>query len=171
MRSLHTFATLVVALLLISGCSDSYDEFSGEALYDMAEAAAQDGKLDKAEKLSRLALKKGEVRAQVLLGSVLFDRDRDAAFRHWTAAAEKGEPSAKYNLGFFAYADQNDKEAAFWISDAASQGDEQAQYLYAMMYQEGRGVEMDFEKAKYWFKKAADQNHSYAIEQLRLLDN
>ena len=169
MRSLYTIASLILALLFTAGCND-YSELSGEELYHLAEQAAHLGKMDKAEELARSAFKKGDIRAQVLLGSVLYDRDRDAAFRHWNMAAEKGEPGAKYNLGFFAYADQNDQEAAIWISDAASQGHEQAQYLYAMMYQEGRGVEMNFDKARYWLQKAADQNNSYAIEQLKLMD-
>ncbi len=160
-----------ICLLLLGGCSKNYDSLEAQELYRLAQKAANDGKLEKAALISRVALQKGELRAQVLLGNVLYDEDPEAAFRHWRAAADKGEPAAKYILGFFAYTNSEDEEAVFWISDAASQGHKDAQYLFAMMYQEGRGVEMDFDKARYWLTKAADQNHTYAIQQLKILDN
>ena len=169
----HFHMTLPIPLSVIAVCivfftaCENYQEMGATELYALAQEAVEKGKFEKAERLSRVASKKGEVRAQVLLGNILYDSDREAAFRHWKAAAEKGEPSAKYNLGFFAYTDKNDEEALFWISDAASQGYEEAQYLYGIMYKEGRGVEMDFEKARYWLQQAAGNNHQYAIEQLK----
>ncbi|MEM8484880.1 MAG: hypothetical protein AAF564_04990 [Bacteroidota bacterium] len=171
MKFAKRFAFAAICLLLLGGCTNNYESLEPNELYRLAQKAANDGKLDKAADISRVALQKGDIRAQVLLGNVLYDEDPEAAFRHWHAAAEKGEPAAKYILGFFAYTNSEDEEAVFWISDAASQGDKEAQYLFAMMYQEGRGVEMNFEKARYWLNKAADQNHTYAIQQLKVLDN
>ena len=170
MRSIKLAACYALCMLLLSACKNYEDMDAGE-LYALAQKAVEEGKMEKAEELSRASSKKGEVRAQVLLGNVLYDSDPEAAFRHWKSAAQKGEPSAKYNLGFFAYTNKKDEEAAFWISDAASQGDGAAQYLYAVMYQEGRGVEMNFDKAMYWLQKAAAQNHMYAVEELQRMES
>ena len=163
------FALAATCLLLLGGCTKNYETLEPNELYRLAQKAASNGKLDKAADISRVALKKGDVRAQVLLGNVLYDENPEAAFRHWRAAAEKGEPTAKYILGFFAYTASEDEKAVFWISDAASQGNKDAQYLFATMYQEGRGVEMNFDKARYWLRKAADQKHAYAVQELELL--
>ncbi len=171
MKFAKRFAPVAICLLLLGGCTKNYETLEPHELYRLAQKAASDGKLDKAADISRVALKKGDVRAQVLLGNVLYDDNPEAAFRHWRAAAEKGEPTAKYILGFFALTASEDEEAVFWISDAASQGNKDAQYLFATMYQEGRGVEINFEKARYWLRKAADQNHAYAIQQLKLLES
>lgn len=171
MKLAKRFAFTAICLLLLGGCTKNYDALEAHELYRLAKKAATDGKLEKAALISRVALQKGDIRAQVLLGNVLYDDDPEAAFRHWRAAAEKGEPAAKYILGFFAYTNSEDEQAVFWISDAASQGDKEAQYLFARMYQEGRGVEMNFDQARYWLKKAADQNHTFAIEQLKILES
>lgn len=160
---------LLLCLWHLSACNN-YDSLEANELYELAQEASFAGKTNKALRLSKSAFQKGDIRAQVLLGNLLYESDPEIAFKHWNAAADAGEPSAKYILGFFAYTAGDDDKAAFWISDAAIQGDKQAQYLYARMYEEGRGVEHDPMESIYWLEKAAEQNHEYAQQQLELIE-
>lgn len=46
----------------------------------------------------------------------------------------------------------------------AIQGDEEAQYALGQMYYFGNGVDKNYTEAKKWYKKAAEQGYSDAIE-------
>ena len=50
--------------------------------------------------------------------------------------------------------DQNGEEAIKWFTLAAEQGLVGSQTTLAMMYEEGRGVKKDPQKAKTWYAKA-----------------
>ena len=52
-------------------------------------------------------------------------------------------------------------EAAKWFK-AAEQGDAQAQFWPATMYEMGEGVGQDYEKAAKWYREAAEQGHANA---------
>ena len=57
-------------------------------------------------------------------------------------------------------------KAMKWYREAAEQGDSNAQYDLAQMYEEGRGVPQDLTEAIKWYRKAHKQMHSYAGDAL-----
>jgi len=59
--------------------------------------------------------------------------------------------------------DKNDAIAAEYFRKAAEQGDDQAQFNLAWMFQHGRGVVQDFTAAAFWYGKAADQGHLSSV--------
>lgn len=58
--------------------------------------------------------------------------------------------------------DGNYSGAAISFRKAAEQGEVEAQYELALMYEEGRGVTWDYKQAAMWYLKAAEQNHARA---------
>jgi TPR repeat protein len=52
----------------------------------------------------------------------------------------------------------------------AKQGNSNAQFDVASMYQNGRGVEPDLDKAIEWYKKSAEQDNTQAVSRLKLLE-
>jgi|GEM_PF-4289085 len=52
----------------------------------------------------------------------------------------------------------------------AEQGNPEAQYKVGEMYEQGKGVPKDMDKAKEWFKKAAKQGHRKANYKLLYLE-
>jgi TPR repeat protein len=64
-----------------------------------------------------------------------------------------------------------------WVSlfretlQQARQGDSEAQYNVGAMYQNGRGVEADRERALEWYHKAAEQGNSRAMARLGLMES
>ena len=69
-----------------------------------------------------------------------------------TAQAGFDEAAAAVNEGKFAVAFKE-------FSILAEQGDARAQQALAWMYYEGQGREPDYDKAVYWYRKAADQDN------------
>jgi len=57
-------------------------------------------------------------------------------------------------------------EAAKWFRLAAKKGNKEAQYLFAMLYRDGKGVDRDDIQAVRWLKLAAAQHQSEAQYQL-----
>jgi len=57
-------------------------------------------------------------------------------------------------------------EAAKWFRLAAKKGDKKAQYLFAMLYRDGKGVDRGDVQAVRWLKLAAAQHHLEAQYQL-----
>jgi len=79
-------------------------------------------------------------------------------------AAEQGDVSAQFNLGFL-YAKGQDvpqdyAKAAAWFGKAAEQGDAKSQYVMGHLYEQGKGVPQDDAKAAEWFRKAAAQGYA-----------
>jgi TPR repeat protein len=68
------------------------------------------------------------------------------------------------NIGFeYAGVTQtNYKAAVEYLTRAAKNGDDAAQYALGYLYYKGKGVQQNRDKALYWFKKAADQGWSPA---------
>jgi len=58
-------------------------------------------------------------------------------------------------LGNFAFQQQRYNDAVQWYTKAALQGDKEAQFQLAKMYERGQGVEQSDELALNWIKKAA----------------
>jgi TPR repeat protein len=66
--------------------------------------------------------------------------------------------------------DEGNYEAAFTAyRKAAEQGDVDAQFNLAAMYDEGKGVPQDYKQAVNWYRKAAEQGDAYAQFNLGLM--
>src|SRR4051794_40232492 len=61
------------------------------------------------------------------------------------------------------------KEAAFWSGKAASQGSAAAQFNLGVLYENGRGTKIDFEKANELYRQASVQGDALAIGNLGML--
>lgn len=60
-------------------------------------------------------------------------------------------------------------KAFYWTERAANYGDRDGQCNLAWFYEEGIGVEIDIEKAKFWYKKSALQGNDLANEKCKAL--
>lgn len=83
-------------------------------------------------------------------------------------AEETSYPLAECQLGY-AYLEgigieKDLTQALHWTTLSAEHGDRDGQYNLASIYEDGICGRIDVEKAKYWYKQAALQNHDLAIE-------
>ncbi len=83
---------------------------------------------------------------------------------HILAMGKYGDLPSQSLLGYFyqtglAGFEQDYKESANWLTMAAEKGAAEDQYSLGCLYQNGLGVSLDNNKAEFWFKKAAEQNH------------
>ena len=53
-----------------------------------------------------------------------------------------------------------------WLSQAAAQSHERAQYHLGVLYQNGEGVKQDDSLAYFWFRRAAEQGYAPGIYRL-----
>lgn len=67
-----------------------------------------------------------------------------------------GAPArADFESGLYAYSMGNYDDAARDFAVLANQGDARGEYYLALLYEEGQGVERDFQQALRWYSKAA----------------
>ena len=91
-----------------------------------------------------------------------FSQPPDAITDATAARAEQGDVDAQmiaadtYDL-FKKY-----KQAAYWYTKAAEQGNAAAQYYLGFYYEKGNGVRQDYKQAAYWYTKAAEQGNAGA---------
>lgn len=78
-------------------------------------------------------------------------------------AAEQGLKEAQYNLGNCFYKASYYKQAVSWYKLAAEQQCDRAEGALGFCYENGIGVEPDYEQAFYWYEKAASQGNSEAV--------
>lgn len=95
----------------------------------------------------------------------------DEANRLFTAAAEKNNASAQYNLALLLQASAKSapeelQKSARWMLKSAELKNINAQVNVGTMYSEGVGLEVNPSKAVYWWKKAADQGNPMAQNNL-----
>jgi TPR repeat protein len=94
-------------------------------------------------------------------GKALAAGDYQSAYNEFRPLAERGNPSAQFNLGVM-YAvghgvKKNLAEAVKWFTLAAEQGYNNAQRNLGSMYILGQGVEQDFVKGYLWADLSAAQ--------------
>ena len=92
------------------------------------------------------------------------------ALQRWKSASEVGSREADFLLGFlYDGVLQNDKEALFFFTKAASSGHIQAQVNVGLKYEKGEGTHINREKAIYWYSLAAfnqDDNAQFRLASL-----
>lgn len=74
-------------------------------------------------------------------------------------AAEAGDPTAQYALGFEYYA--NEKLADYaqclhWVKQAADQDYMPAVFMLGFMYEQGLGLDIDYKEAFFQYQRAAN---------------
>ena len=107
-------------------------------------------------------------------GIAAFERHDDAAaviaFR---AAAEQGNPTAQFNLGFMYFeglgVEKNYQEAINWYRKAAEAGNADAQLNLGIIYDKGQGAERNDQEAAGWYIKAAEQGIAAAQNNLGIM--
>jgi TPR repeat protein len=145
---------------LASGNAEAQDTgflYDTALMYAKGQGVPQD--YAKAALWFRMAAEKGDVDAQVLLGTMYTEGsgvpqdDTQAAF--WVRkAAEQGYTLAQGFLGHLydkgLGVPQDYAQAALWFRKAAEQGDAKAQYALGYMYFDGEGVPQDYAEAYFW---------------------
>ncbi len=101
-------------------------------------------------------------------------QDFEAAFSHWSEAADQGNAIAQYELArLYRHGrgiDQDLSRAYQYTQRSADQNLSHAQYQIALYYLEGQQVSKNETLALFWMQSAADQGHLKAkdyIERLR----
>ena len=132
------------------------------SLYLSGNGVAKD--TDEGTRWLRAAANGGNRASQVDLANLVLegtsDLDDDVNVAQWFGApASSGDAIAAFNLGL-CFAEgvgvRKDEElAAKWMRRAA-EGMAQAQYMYARMLQDGRGMVADQKQARLWFERAAN---------------
>lgn len=130
-------------------------------------------------RLSELAHKKGDWRAQVNMG-ILYEegtfvgQDERKALEYYLMAAENGSTGAMNNIGNFYLHGKGvakDYDKAFeWYQKAADlSGNAAAECSLGMCYQYGYGTKIDYEKARCFYELSARQGLGLAYYRMGLL--
>ena len=77
-------------------------------------------------------------------------RNEQEALRLFLEAADKGHVGAQLDAGILLDANFRYAEALTWFRAAAAAGDPYAQGQLAVCYKNGKGVEVDLERAEFW---------------------
>lgn len=115
------------------------------------------------KKAADLGSNKACIRAAHLLSTVDEIKDVELAEEYLRSAVKRGSTEAKLELGKFLI---DETEGFRWISEAANEGNLEAQFRVACAYDYGVGVEQDPAKAVEFYTKAADQGHAIAMHNL-----
>jgi len=64
---------------------------------------------------------------------------------------------------------KDDVEAAKMYRQAAEMNDPEAQFRLGLMYEEGRGVEKNFDEAVFWYRKSSNRGYKFAQQKMEEL--
>lgn len=106
-----------------------------------------------------------QVYAWLLMAGEVFQKDVKEAMSFFRKAADKGDRGSQYYLGLHLSATpgaNNINEAARYFKLAADQNYPQAQFQYALLLDNGDGMNRDYAEAAKYYKLAADQGISQA---------
>ncbi|CEG57954.1 SEL1-like repeat protein [Legionella fallonii] len=157
---------------IYSGLAEKGDQYAQLKLGFMLEkglGVAPD--LSAAQRWYTAAAEQGNVVAQYLLGQFFQvgeggQPDYSLA-KEWYKKAATQLPKASVALGFiYETVDDNYAEALKAYEHAASAGDVLGEYNLALMYEYGKGVSVDYTKAKSLFLEAANKGVDEAMNQL-----
>ena len=158
-----------------------FPENLGEILhyYELGRDNYDHKKYDQAVKMFRLAAEKGFTPAQYYLGKCYdngsgVSENKQEAVKWYRLAAEQDFTEAQYYLGYAYLVGQgvpvDYSEGVKWTRLAAEKGFRSAQDNMGWCYELGKGVPQNYSEAVRWYKLAAKQNSSYAIKQLKRLN-
>jgi TPR repeat protein len=96
----------------------------------------------------------------------------DVAAAKFKELADKGDPSAQFNLGSLYHSGQgvtqDDKQAALLFAKAAEQGHTDAMDNLGLRYAKGEGVEQDWVQAYKWFSIAGMRKNASAASNAKV---
>lgn len=139
-------------------------------LYDKGLGVQSDPEL--AAKWYAQSAEQGQPVAQYLLGQLyqlgrIGTQPDYAQAKKWYAAAQSNYPRASVALGFiYDTVDDNYSKALANYQLAAQKDDTVGQYNLALIYEDGKGLPVDYVRAKALYMKAAEQGNSKAMAQL-----
>ena len=97
-------------------------------------------------------------------------KDYATAYRLFMQLAEKGNPTAQYNIGWMHANGQGVVQdyavASRWFQNPAGKGNATAQYNLGWIYANGLGVPQDYVRAHMWFSLAAVTGDADAVKNL-----
>lgn len=99
------------------------------------------------------------------------EQDFDVAAKWFQKAADAGDAKGQLNLALHYVRVEESRDfvqAAKWFKLAAEQNEAEAQYFYARLLLDGKGVEQNMVEAATWFAKASAQGYAPAQRFLRL---
>jgi TPR repeat protein len=111
----------------------------------------------------KLAAGQGNTEAQVRLANIYFWHTDDFPGDYkslYKAAAAKGDDEAECMMGVLA---DNPSLKADWLEKSAAQGNAEAQYSLAQIFESGEGRKQDYKKALQYYELAAEQNDPMAL--------
>jgi tetratricopeptide (TPR) repeat protein len=101
-----------------------------------------------------------------IANTYLANEDYQQALTWYLKVAEKGYPSAQFNVGnmyYNGFGTSRDVEKAFdFYLKAAKQDFVEAQFNVGLMFSTGEGVEVDNSESLFWYQKAANQGYEKA---------
>ena len=129
------------------------------------------GQFEEAATLLRPLVRQENIEAVYLLARMYeqgdgVEKDLEEAKRLLRLAAKNGNDAAQQRLDIFDAQGEDDSVVVEWYLPSAEEGDTEAQYNLAFMYETGWGVQINEKKAIRWYQDAADMQHDVA--QLRL---
>jgi TPR repeat protein len=110
--------------------------------------------------------------AYCFLAEIFYDKNIEESIGYYKKAVKLNNNNACNNLATIYNNNEkykNDKESFRLFELAAKDGHKFAQCNLANMYRKGIGIGVDFKKAVYWYKKAADQNNLKAKYNLSMM--
>lgn len=86
------------------------------------------------------------------------------AVKDWKPNSKEKNPIEQTDYGEIYEKGGEYEEAAKWYRKAAEQDNSKAQILLGNLYEKGLGVEKDFNKALYWYRRASGLNDAIKLE-------
>ncbi len=120
-----------------------------------------------AVKWYRQAAEQGHAEAQRDLGDMYYHgegvaKDRARAEAFYRRASKQGLEKSRFSRVNFSGDSNDDSQIADWLSNAAEEGNAEAQYRLGDMYALGDGVVLDDVRALSWYRKSAEQGNPEA---------
>lgn len=177
-RSAYQDKDYAQAFLLLAPLAESGDpeaQFLLGEMYRKGEGLVKNA--EEAKPLLIQAAEAGHVPAQLALAQLLentegTDNNAEAALQWLSRAAQSGQAESQFQLGLHyirVEAHRDFEQAAHWLRLAAGQSHPEAQYFYARLVLDGRGVEANADESKLWFERAAQLGQVESQRFLRVL--
>lgn len=97
------------------------------------------------------------------------EKNLDEAFQYFFSGAEQNDVNCMYSLGCIFCTDEHKDycKATYWFNQGSQKNDPRCMFNLAKFFEKGVYFASDIEKAKFWYKKAADMGFEKAIEHIQ----